>query len=181
MGFSSGEYAAYINDMDRKMLASELSKTEDWIYDTEDATKTQYVDKLNELKWMGDPVAWRCSEANMRAEWIVAVEGTITNYRVAAQHPGEKFGHIAAEKLAKIVQACAELQQWLDTLKSKQATMPKTERPVLLCADMEKKNQELARMANNIFLSRSPHRRRMSRKKTLWVTSHQEYVGPARK
>lgn len=34
--------------------------------------------------------------------------------------------------------------------------MPKSERPVLICADMEKKNQELAKMADDILKEPKP-------------------------
>merc|ERR1712107_22794 len=142
---SSGDWGAYITDADRDKFSSELMTAEDWLYDHEDATKAQYVDKLNELKAKGDPVAWRKNEDEMRNEWINAVMGTIENYKNAAQNPGEKYGHIAPEKLGKITVACTDLLKWLNDMKAKQASMPKTENPVLLCAEMEKKNQELAK------------------------------------
>merc|ERR1712014_394321 len=114
-------------------------------------TKVQFIDKLNELKAIGDPVAWRANEHEMRPDWIKAVQGTIGNYKKAAENPGEKYGHIAPEKLAKITAACAELKKWLDEMQAKQAGMAKTENPVLLCADMEKKNQELAKVSDEIL------------------------------
>jgi len=153
---TSGEYGAFIADADRSAFNSSLTAAEDWLYDNEDATKVQYVDKLNELRTSGDPVAWRFHENSVRAEWIQAVEGTITNYKVAAETPGEVYGHIPAEKLGKILQACAELKQWLDTMKAKQDTMPKTTTPVLLCADMETKNKELAKVADEILKEPKP-------------------------
>merc|ERR1712187_154445 len=92
----------------------------------------------------------------MRAEWIQAVSGTITNYRAAAENPGEKYGHIAADKMAKIATACSDLEKWLADMKAKQEKVAKTEKPVLLCADMEKKNQELAKMADEILKEPKP-------------------------
>merc|ERR1712048_1471437 len=131
-------------------------KAEDWLYDHEDATKAMYVDKMGELKATGDGVVWRKKEAEMRGDWIRAVEGTIANYKAAVDNPGEKFGHIAPEKLAKITKACEELRAWLKDLEAKQASVPKTDRPVLLCADMEKKNQELSKMADEILKEPKP-------------------------
>merc|ERR1712045_268220 len=92
----------------------------------------------------------------MREEWIQAVVGTVANYRTAANNPGDKFGHIAPEKLASIVAACQELEQWLNTMKVKQQGLPKHEKPVLICAEMEKKNQELAKMADDILREPKP-------------------------
>lgn len=152
----SGEYGEFISNADREAFMSELTKAEDWLYDTENPTKVQYIDKLDELKRLGDPVVWRCKEAGMRKEWIQAVQGTITNYRTAAEQPGDKFGHIAPEKLGKIVAACNDLEKWLNELTAKQDAVPKHEKPVLICADMEKKNQELAKMADEILKEPKP-------------------------
>merc|ERR1712232_1503732 len=88
--------------------------------------------------------------------WVEAVAGTATNYRKAAEEPGYKYGHIATEKLAKITKACADLSNWLEEAKAKQEKMPKYEKPVLLCAEMEKKNQELARVADEILREPKP-------------------------
>merc|ERR1712070_1202840 len=152
----SGEYGAFISAADREKFESDLMKAEDWLYDAEGATKAQYIEKLDELKCHGDVVVWRFKEAGMRDEWIQAVTGTVANYRAAAEQPGEKYGHIATEKMQKIVAACIDLEKWLADTKAKREKMPKTEKPVLICADMEKKNQELAKMADEILKEPKP-------------------------
>lgn len=152
----SGEWSAFIADADRDAFSAELTKTEDWIYDTEDATKIQLIEKLDELKLVGDPVKWRRTEDGMRKDWIDAVTGTVVNYRAAGESPGDKYGHISPDKLAKIVTACAELETWLNDMKAKQEALPKHEKPVLVCADMEKTNKELAKMADEILKEPKP-------------------------
>mmetsp|Transcript_47062 Transcript_47062/g.100739 ORF Transcript_47062/g.100739 Transcript_47062/m.100739 type:complete len:899 (+) Transcript_47062:132-2828(+) len=152
----SGEYKDFISAADRESFFSELTKTEDWLYDTYDATKTMYIDKVDELKKVGDAVAWRHKEFGLRDEWIKAVEGTISNYRKAAEQPGDKFGHIAGEKLATIAAACNDLEQWLKDMQAKQAALQKFEKPVLLCADMETRSAELSRMADEILREPKP-------------------------
>jgi heat shock protein 4 len=152
----SGEYGRFISASDREQLLTELQKAEDWLYDTCDGTKTHYGDKLGLLKALGDPVAWRSNEHSMRDDWINAVGGTIANYRQAAENGGEKYGHIDSEKLATIAQKCNEVQKWLDDLKAKQAGLSLAEKPVLLCADMERQNQELAKFADDILKEPKP-------------------------
>jgi heat shock protein 4 len=153
---SSGEYGAFIADGDRDKFSSELTAMEDWLYDAEDATKLTYIDKLDELKKTGDPVVWRFKESQIRDEWISALSGTISNYKAAAENPGDKYGHIDAEKLAKVTKECDTISAWLTDLQGKQGSMPKYERPVLICADMEKKNQELAKFADEILKEPKP-------------------------
>mmetsp|Transcript_67508 Transcript_67508/g.191328 ORF Transcript_67508/g.191328 Transcript_67508/m.191328 type:complete len:174 (-) Transcript_67508:229-750(-) len=129
---------------------------EDWLYDTEDATKVMYIDKLEELKKTGDPIVWRCKESQIRSEWVQALSGTVSNYKAAAETPGEKYGHISPDKLSKILKECESAAQWLSDLQAKQATLAKHDRPVLLCADMEKKNKELAKFADDILKEPKP-------------------------
>jgi len=152
----SGEYGQFIAVADREKFHSELTKTEDWLYDAYDATKVVFIDKLNELKTTGDPVVWRYKESQIRDEWIQALSGTISNYKCAAENPGDKYVHIAVDKLAKIVAQCDSTTQWLNDLQAKQATLQKYERPVLICADMEKKNQKLAKFADDILKEPKP-------------------------
>lgn len=152
----SGAWSEFITDADRESFQRELENAENWLYDTTDPTKVMFVDKLDELKKTGDPVQWRANEDNVRGEWISAVEGTIVNYKAAGETPDEKYGHISPEKLTKIVQSCDDLKVWLEDLKAKQSAMAKTEKPVLLCSEMEKKNQELAAFANDILKEPKP-------------------------
>merc|ERR1712136_160256 len=135
----SGDYGNFISSTDREKFSEDLTKAEDWLYDNSDATKAMYIEKLDELKLIGDSVAWRAKEHSIRDEWIAAVAGTVSNYRQAAENPGEKYGHIAPEKLQKIVQACSDLENWLKENQVKQAALKNHEKPVLLCAEMEKR------------------------------------------
>jgi len=152
----SGMYGAFISPADREKLQGELTKTEDWLYDTFDATKVQYIDKLEELKKLGEPAAFRFKEAEMRDEWIKAVEGTIKNYSTAAKEPGESYSHIDPTKLASIVVEADELEAWLTDMKAKQEALPKYEKPVLLCSEMEKKNKDLAKLADAVLKEPKP-------------------------
>jgi len=151
-----GEYGAFTSSAEREKMDSDLMKAEDWLYDTFDATKVMYVEKLDELKKIGDPIVFRYKEAEMRPDWIKAVQGTISNYSAAAKNPGEQYGHIAEDKLASIVKECDSLSAWLADLEAKQSALPKHEKPVLICSEIQKKNQSLAAMADEILREPKP-------------------------
>mmetsp|Transcript_17328 Transcript_17328/g.35801 ORF Transcript_17328/g.35801 Transcript_17328/m.35801 type:complete len:851 (+) Transcript_17328:77-2629(+) len=152
----SGEWGAFIAEADREKFSSQLTSMEDWLYDAEEPTKLDYIDKLEELKKVGDPVVWRFKENEIRAEWVTALTGTVTNYKTAAESPGDKYGHISADKLASIAKECDAASKWLTDLKATQDSLPKYEKPVLICADIEKKNQELAKFADEILKEPKP-------------------------
>merc|ERR1712064_117959 len=139
----SGDYGNFISSTDREKFS-------------EDLTKAVYIEKMGELKVIGDSVAWRAKEHSTRGEWIAAIAGTVSNYRQAAENPGEKDGHIAPEKLQKVVQAGRDLENWLKENQVKQAALKNHEKPVLLCAEMEKRNGELSKMADDILKEPKP-------------------------
>mmetsp|Transcript_52485 Transcript_52485/g.113645 ORF Transcript_52485/g.113645 Transcript_52485/m.113645 type:complete len:853 (-) Transcript_52485:371-2929(-) len=150
------EYGAFIAPDVREKFLVELDKMEDWLYDTEEPTKVMYVEKLEELKTTGDPVVWRFKESQIRAEWIQALSVTVSNYRGAAESPGDKYGHISPENLAKITAECDAIAKWLSDMQAKQSGMQKYDNPVLLSADMEVKNQALAKFADDILKEPKP-------------------------
>ncbi|CAE7297074.1 HSP70-14 [Symbiodinium natans] len=146
-----GEWADFVVPSDLAPFLESLQKAEDWLYDNFDATKIQYIDKLDELRGVGDPIQRRHKEFGTREEWVTALLGTIGNYRKVAQNPGEKYGHIAAAKLEKILSACTELETWLQEKKTQQDGLPKHQKPVLTTGEMDKRNQELAKLCDDIL------------------------------
>jgi len=151
-----GEWVAFIAPEDREKFGQELQKAEDWLFDHFEGTKIQFIDKLDELKSLGDPVQYRCKESGMREEWLRAVRNTLANYRKVAETPGERYGHIATEKLEKILVACKECESWLTDMQAKQEALPKYQKPILTCIEMEKRSQDLARMADEILKEPKP-------------------------
>lgn len=151
-----GQYGPFISSGDREKLESELMKAEDWLYDNMEATKVQYIEKLDELKKLGDGPVFRFKEDEVREDWVNAVKGTIKNYYEAAKNPGETYGHISPDKLSNIIKECDSLTAWLNEMQAKQVATPKHEKPPLLCSDLEKKNQELAKFADEILREPKP-------------------------
>merc|ERR1712190_96190 len=75
---------------------------------------------------------------------------------MGAENPGEEYSHNSPEKLEKITKDCDAMNQWLADMQAQQAKLAKHEKPVLICADMEKKNQELAKTADEILREPKP-------------------------
>ena len=53
-----------------------------------------------------------------------------------------RYGHIASEKLEKILAACQDFESWLNELQQKQEAMPKYQKPILTCTEMEKRRRD---------------------------------------
>ena len=87
----------------------------------------------------------------MRPKWVDALKGTISNYRTAVENPGDKYSHIAQDKLDLITSECGKAARWVADMLAKQATKAKHQTPALTCAMIERKNKQLAEMANKIL------------------------------
>ncbi|CAK9087541.1 Heat shock 70 kDa protein 14 (Heat shock protein 70-14) (AtHsp70-14) (Heat shock protein 91), partial [Durusdinium trenchii] len=97
-----------------------------------------------------------CLQLDQIAPRVQSTVCPSTNYRKAAEQPTEKYSHIAKEKLEKILNACKELELWLTDAQKKQEAMPKYQKPVVTCSEMDKRNQELAKMADEILKEPKP-------------------------
>jgi hypothetical protein len=147
----TGEYGAYVSDAERERLSAHLVGAAVWASQTTGIPTVHYIEKLQELRSVGDVIEWRCDEDSMRTDWVAAVTSTIANCRNAATNPGDRYEHVTPEKLEKIQCACRELEEWLRTMDVAQKKLAKYERPVLLCADMERRNLELAKMVGELL------------------------------
>jgi len=146
-----GEFGAFVSDAERERLDAHLVGASVWASQTASVPAVHYIEKLQELRSVGDVIEWRCDEDSMRHDWIAAVSSTIANCRNAAKNPGDRYEKISEEKFNRIMSACTDLEDWLQSMQKAQHDLAKYERPVLLCADMERRNLELARFVGELL------------------------------
>lgn len=76
----------YITEVDKEAFSNLLSATEDWLYDEgEDQPKKVYVEKLAELKKLGDPVVQREMEFLARPAAFNELGGAIVHFEKIVQ------------------------------------------------------------------------------------------------
>ncbi|XP_045140977.1 heat shock 70 kDa protein 4 [Echinops telfairi] len=77
----SGEYEKFVSEDDRSSFSLKLEDTENWLYeDGEDQPKQVYVDKLVELKNLGQPIKMRFQEAEERPKLFEELGKQIQQY-----------------------------------------------------------------------------------------------------
>jgi heat shock protein 4 len=98
-------YSTYITSSEKDALLSGLSSAEDWLYseEGEDATKSAYVAKLDNLKSMGDPVVLRFKESEDRPKAAAGLRESADLFLGQAQGGDEKFSHIEEADRNKVV------------------------------------------------------------------------------
>merc|ERR1712113_992798 len=116
-----------------------------------DDGKQVFIDKLQELKVLGDPAVNRFKEDDGRSTRIPHLEEACKEWKAIVQQPGLKYQHVDKEQLKSIEKACDDTLSWLSTLKQKQDSLPKHEDPVLTIAAMDAKNEELTKLADSVL------------------------------
>ena len=135
-----------------------LQQAEDWLYseEGEDATKSVYVEKLDSLKVLGDPITFRYKEAEERSKVVSQLRETINQYMSQALSEDEKFSHIDAKDKQAVVEKCATVQKWLEDQIVRQSERPKNVEPVLKSADALQKRDEIIYFATPILTRPKP-------------------------
>jgi heat shock protein 4 len=102
-----GRYATFVQTKEKEALLSGLQDAEDWLYseEGEDATKSAYVQKLDALKVMGDPIVLRWKESEERPKAAAALREEINTYLTMAQSGDDKYSHIDEADKTKVVSA----------------------------------------------------------------------------
>lgn len=112
------EYENYISENDRDQFSSLLSLTEDWLYEDGEFEKKQaYVDKLAELKKIGQPVVDRFLAHQALPSAFEAFGASITHFRkildlYAKKDP--KYDHLDEAEIKKVTKKIEEKQQWFN-------------------------------------------------------------------
>ncbi|KAF9814079.1 hypothetical protein IEO21_05319 [Rhodonia placenta] len=151
-------YASYVQLQEKERLLVALQEAEDWLYteEGEDATKSAYVERLDALKKLGDPITFRHREAEERSRVVSQLRETINTYMAQATSGEERFAHIDEKEKQKIVEKCATVQKWLEDQIARQSERPKDVDPVLTSADVMKKREEIIYLATPILTKPKP-------------------------
>nr|UOF76411.1 heat shock 70 protein 4 [Xylotrechus quadripes] len=152
---SEDELAPYILESDRDALIIKLEDMENWLYeDGEDCNKQIYIDKLTQLKSIGEPVQTRKIECELRP---VVIEDFAKSLQLAmkaieavkAKDP--KYAHLTGEEVSKLDQAISASYQWLEQTRGKTANAPKHLPPPITVAQIRQEKANFENMVNPII------------------------------
>ena len=154
----------YVKEDVRESFRELLNNTEDWLYeDGEDESKGVYIQKLDELRSIGNPVEERYNEESKRPGAIAALETACQMIRQTSLD--EAHAHIDAEDLKKVRKECDDAIKWLSEKVELQSSLQKTDDCVLKSEDIEKKRSVLERFATPILSRAKPLPKKEPKKK----------------
>ncbi|KII92197.1 hypothetical protein PLICRDRAFT_36989 [Plicaturopsis crispa FD-325 SS-3] len=151
-------YAAYAQAQEKQKLLVQLQEAEDWLYteEGEEATKSAYVERLDSLKVLGDPIAFRYRENETRASVIAQLRETLNKYMSEATSNEERLSHISDKDKQSVIEKVATVQKWLEDQIARQAEKPKNVNPVLTTEEILKKKDEVIYHATPILSKPKP-------------------------
>ncbi len=153
-----GAWKKYVNPADAEALRAKASESEDWLYteEGEDATKSAYVERLDGLKKLGDPIHLRFREHEERPKATAALREVITGFQEKAQSGDDKYSHIEEAKLQEVIEACANAEAWLGNKLYSQQEKPLDVKPVITSAEIRKKAEEVQNVCIPIMTRPKP-------------------------
>lgn len=120
-----GAYEKFASEEEKTKIFKKVSETEDWLYgEGEDATKSVYVSRLQDIKVIGGPITDRAREYETIPQAEAILRQTIEEYMKFTTNTEERYAHINAADRTKIAAECAKKQKWIDETMAKQAARP---------------------------------------------------------
>lgn len=143
----SGLYEKFINEADKQKFTQLLEDTENWLYeDGEDQPKQVYIDKLNDLKNLGQPVQDRYKEHEERPKAFDELGKKIQLFMKtidAFKNKDENYEHIDAAEMAKVEKNVSSSMEWMNNRMIAQNNQMVFQDPIVKVAEIINKVKEL--------------------------------------
>lgn len=150
----------------RKDLKELLDAAENWIYSDEgdEANKSTFTTKHADLVAKVSPIVKRKKEFEERPININLLNATIESYKKLAVPGLEQYEHIKAEDKETVLKTVEDAAVWLKNEEAKQAKLSKDVDPVLKCADIKGKREEVDRICRPIEQTPKPEPKKEEKK-----------------
>nr|AYH91695.1 heat shock protein 70 [Pomacea canaliculata] len=143
----SNELEDYMQEDDRNTFVVKLEDTEVWLYEEgEDQNKQVYVDKLAELKKVGQPVVNRYREAQDWPEVRDEFGGAVMHVQkfLDQWHQGdEKYNHIEKADVDKVQKCLEEKMAWWGPKLDAQTKVKRHEDPIVTAEQVRSEKRSL--------------------------------------
>ncbi|XP_041864601.1 heat shock 70 kDa protein 4a [Melanotaenia boesemani] len=155
-----GVLEKFVNEADRDAFSLKLEDTETWLYeDGEDQQKQVYIDKLAELKKIGQPIRERFTEAEERPKAFEELGRQIQMYiKIAEAYKAkdEQYDHLDELEVTRVEKQIKEAMDWLNSKMNQQNSQDLTLDPVVKVVDIRAKTKELYSSCNPVVSKPKP-------------------------
>ncbi|XP_075875756.1 heat shock 70 kDa protein 4a [Nelusetta ayraudi] len=155
-----GALEKFINDADRDSFSLKLEDVENWLYeDGEDQQKQVYIDKLAELKKIGQPVVERYNESVERPKAFEELGRQIQLFMKvveAFKAKEEQYNHLDEVEVTRVDKQLNDAMVWMNGKMNQQNGQDLTLEPVVRVAEIQAKTKELYLACNPVVSKPKP-------------------------
>ncbi|KAM4621949.1 heat shock 70 kDa protein 4b [Polymixia lowei] len=155
-----GMLEKFVGESDRDAMSLKLEDTENWLYeDGEDQPKQVYIDKLAELKKLGQPIQERYMEAEERPKAFEELGKQIQLYMKAVEAyktKEEQYDHLDEADVNKVDKLVNDAMIWMNSAMNQQSKQSLTVDPSVKVKDIQAKTRELFSACNPIMTKPKP-------------------------
>ncbi|XP_054709776.1 97 kDa heat shock protein-like [Uloborus diversus] len=154
------ELEKFISDEAREKFKLFLEETESWLYDEgEDQQKSVYVQRLNDLKKLGDPVVHRYNEWEQRpvalnefGRTLQLVHKALQSYAAKEEH----LAHLQEEEMVKVGKLWEEKDKWIGQYLGTLANLKQHEDPPILASQIRQERENFESQVKPILSKPKP-------------------------
>uniref|UniRef100_A0AAY4EMH2 Uncharacterized protein n=1 Tax=Denticeps clupeoides TaxID=299321 RepID=A0AAY4EMH2_9TELE len=155
-----GTLEKFVSEEDSASFSLKLEDTENWLYeDGEDQQKQVYIDKLAELKKLGDPIKERYQEAADRPKAFEELGKQIQQYMKiveAYKTKDELYEHLDEADISKVDKIASEAMIWMNSKMNQQSKQNLAVEPVVKVHEIQARTKELFSACNPIVTKPKP-------------------------
>uniref|UniRef100_A0A9J7ZK43 Heat shock 70 kDa protein 4 n=1 Tax=Cyprinus carpio carpio TaxID=630221 RepID=A0A9J7ZK43_CYPCA len=145
-----GIFEKFVNESDRDALSLKLEDTEVWLYeDGEDQPKQVYIDKLVELKTLGQPIQDRYTEFEERPKAFDELGRQLQQYMKiveAYKTKEELYDHLEEAEVQKVDRMVNDVMIWMNSKMNQQSKQSLAMEPAVKTTEIQAKTRVSHRM-----------------------------------
>jgi heat shock protein 4 len=143
-------YQNTATESERESIAKNLQETEDWLYeDGDDESENAYIEKLNDIKKLIDPIENRFKDGEGRAQASKDLLKTIAENRMAAES-------LPPPRKNAVLDECQKAERWLHERATELESSPNHANQELQSGEIRRKAEALNATCKYIGKSNSP-------------------------
>uniref|UniRef100_A0A673ZE84 Heat shock protein 4a n=1 Tax=Salmo trutta TaxID=8032 RepID=A0A673ZE84_SALTR len=150
----------FVSESDRDTFSLRLEDTENWLYeDGEDQQKQVYIDKLAELKKLGQPIQERYNEAEERPKAFDELGKHIQQFMKiveAYKTKEEQYEHLDELEMLKVDKQVNDAMIWMNSKMNAQSKHNLNQEPAVKVREIQAKTKELDSACNPIVSKSKP-------------------------
>ncbi|XP_026136991.1 heat shock 70 kDa protein 4b [Carassius auratus] len=155
-----GIFEKFVDESDRDALSLKLEDTEVWLYeDGEDQSKQVYIDKLVELKSLGQPIQERYTEFEERPKAFDELGRQLQQYMKiveAYKTKEEQYDHLEDAEVQKVDRMVNDVMIWMNSKMNQQSKQSLALEPAVKTMEIQAKTRELFSTCNPVVTKPKP-------------------------